>query len=408
MLTLRDRNCRTALLCALLVTAGTMLISAEQAHGALTGARFVRVVKTDDSINPGDANRFHIGEIEVFGIGATLLPGVDNANDFALSSKGAVGSTVFGTPQHGADSSLVNGALETGGDTWSRQNPLPIVAQVDLGQSVDIGDVRVWQRNDGCCQNRLASFNVELYGDDGNGNIGALVATQSFAGQVPTNSFASFTFNADAIQPTPFEEVSLTASPGESTGSGFGGNINNTLNDPFAYDPDAPVGAFPTVSYSGAAGYHQNQGDGNDAVLVYNLTDGPQTGLEEFVIDLYGRSNCCTDRDDNIDLELYSGGVGGVLVASLNGLAIEPTGQGNNVTEAVPHLRADFSSLLSAGDTFDTIRLVAHDSSAQSGSFFTLMEIRAAKIDAIVPEPTTGLLLLIAGSGALMRRRRAA
>ena len=95
-------------------------------------ARFVRITKSDATVNPADGNRFHIGEVEVFPYGSTPAAGIDNVNDLALSSKGASAITLSGTFQHGDDAALISGVLSTGGATWSRQNPLPIVGQIDL------------------------------------------------------------------------------------------------------------------------------------------------------------------------------------------------------------------------------------------------------------------------------------
>ena len=137
---------------------------------------------------------FHIGEVEAFLTTAVPAAGLDNANDLALSANGATGSTTSGTAQHGADSALVSGTQNVGAATWSRNVTSTIEARalVDLGGSFDIGTVRVWQRGDGCCQDRLQNFTVNFYEDDGAGGVGSLTNSFLHAGQVASNGFATF------------------------------------------------------------------------------------------------------------------------------------------------------------------------------------------------------------------------
>ena len=182
----------TVLFVRLICLMGFVLAGSLNAGEVGIDARFIRVIKTDGTINPADLNRLHIGEIEVFPFGATpLTNAVDNASDLALATNGASAVTVSGGNQHGADAALVDGVVNTAGATWSRQNPLPIIAQVDLGGTFQVGQVRVWQRGDSCCQTRLAGFSVELLEDDG-GVPGNVVFTEAFPGQAPLNSYASF------------------------------------------------------------------------------------------------------------------------------------------------------------------------------------------------------------------------
>jgi hypothetical protein len=163
-----------------------------------TSGRFIQIIKSSPT-NSGDANRFHIGEVEAFLAGVTPAAGIDNANDQALSGLGAVGSTISGTPQHGADGNLVSGIVNTSSSTWSRQNPLPIIAQVDLGSTKTLGSLRVWQRGD-CCGVRQNDFNITVRADNA-GSPGAVVFSASQPGQAPVGSFTSFSTMNSIVQP---------------------------------------------------------------------------------------------------------------------------------------------------------------------------------------------------------------
>lgn len=300
--------------------------------------RYVRVIKTDGTINPGDGNRFHIGEIEVFADSALpAVAGLDNANDLALSSKGAVGSTVSGTPQHGNDSALVNGAVDGGATTWSRQNPLPIIAQVDLGASYTIGNIRVWQRGDGCCQERLESFSIELLAD-ASGSPGAVVYSENHPGRaVPTNWYSQFnlgTVNPGGLGIVGNDDLSATdvTAPGVVAGAkavrliqnvadtfqiaeiqaleqSTGTNVALNTNGGVATASTSGYGTNPTRAIDGGSPILQNYPNlwhSSDALGAWVQVDfASPTTLDQFHI--YGRSDCCHNRQDNFDLVLYDG-----------------------------------------------------------------------------------------------------
>lgn len=195
-------------------------------------------------------------------------------------------------------------------------------------------------------------------------------------------------------------EVGLTAEAGQSSPSFFSGNLANTLNDGFAYDVNNPTSPAPNRSYAGSRGYHAFVPNNGDALLVYSTTGGELTVGSQFVLDLYGR-NSFGNRDNDIDIQLFSGGTGGTLVAQLNGLAIAGNPQ---------HVRADFASELGKNSTFDTIQIIGHGigDGPQGQNTFTLMEIRAAGDAPIIPEPATATLALFGIGGLVMRRRRVA
>ncbi|BDS07094.1 hypothetical protein NT6N_21340 [Oceaniferula spumae] len=149
----------------------------------------------------------HVGEVEAFMTGVTPGAGLDGINDLALTSKGASATTVSGDTFHGANGNLINGSASRGIDTWTRRTAtIPavggVVGQVDLGGTFDIVTVRIWQRGDGCCQERLSNFTVNFYADNGTGGVGALVDSIAYPGQVPTNGFATFSQPAAVPEPS--------------------------------------------------------------------------------------------------------------------------------------------------------------------------------------------------------------
>jgi len=198
--------------------------------------------------------------------------------------------------------------------------------------------------------------------------------------------------------------ISLTPDAANSTASAFNGSIAKTVNDPFAYNPNSPTSPLPVQTFGGnptdSPGFHGNAGSNVDVFLSYNFTNGPLTHngpSQSFFVDLYGRSNCCGDRDNNIDIQVYSGGVLGTLLGTVTGIAIPGS----------PFfVRANLAPVLTTGVTFNAIRLVAHDSEAAAGNLFTLMEIRAAQV--AIPEPATASLALLGLGGLMLRRRRMA
>jgi hypothetical protein len=185
--------------------------------------------------------------------------------------------------------------------------------------------------------------------------------------------------------------VELSADLANSSGSAHGGSLPNTLNDGFAYDPNNPESPLPAQSYSGSNAFH---GAGGNPTVFYNLEEITIEEGQQFYFDFYGRSNCCQGRDDNYDVALLTGGALGAVVAEVLG--------NNNPNDANDHLRTDFSSLLTAGDQFDTIRIVGNNGN------FTIQEVRAAVTENAVPEPATATLALLGLGGLMMRRKRTA
>ena len=344
----------TVLLCVL----GAGLFCACPADGAVIGGtgRFIRVIKTDGTVNPGEANRFHIGELEAFGIGVTPTAAPDNPNDYALLGGGATGATISGTVQHGADSALVNGVVDGGAATWCRSDALPvnIIAQVDLGQSRDLGSIRIWQRGDNCCQQRLESFDVQFLADNG-GVPGAVVDSWNHPGRVlPVNGSDTFTLSPTGVNPggvgiignddtpttipaTPvvvagakrarlIQNVADTFQIGEIIAKEeiTGTNVALQGNGGLASAKDSDHGTNPTLVNDGNLNQnHPNTWHSASALgtWVEVAFDTPKD-LDQFHI--YGRNDCCWQRQDDFDLVLYDGGGTEIHRQRVQGLGTGP------------------------------------------------------------------------------------
>ncbi len=180
---------------ALLALVGLALRGEASIVSVGTTARFIRVT------NNGPVNRpLHIGELEAFPAGVVPAAGIDNVNDLALSAKGASFATIVGSGGHGANGNVVSGVQNTAAATWTRSG-VGVEGLVDLGSDKLLSSVRVWQRGDGCCQDRLRDFTITLQADDGGGSPGAVTSSQPFPGQAPTNLYANFTVEHFEIEP---------------------------------------------------------------------------------------------------------------------------------------------------------------------------------------------------------------
>jgi VCBS repeat-containing protein len=175
---------------------------------------------------------------------------------------GAAVSLVLQCPAAASD------ALEqTGAATWTR---VAVGAEIviDLRASFDVERVRVHQRNDGCCQDRLMDFTVSLLADDGAGNPGAVVQSTVFAGQPANNSFG---------------QVTLAAVPAPATDTA-------TLNVSINGNNDAPtvaLNAVPAINENGSA------------TLTGSFTD-PDGSDTHTVTVAWGDPNNATDSTFNL------------------------------------------------------------------------------------------------------------
>jgi len=175
--------------------------------------------------------------------------------------------------------------------------------------------------------------------------------------------------------------ISLTADAAGSTAPGWGGSLEGTLTDTFAYDEFNPTSATPDIHFNGSDGFHPD-GNSNPVVLKYTLADGAYTvgAGQSIVLDVWGRDSS-KDRDDNFDVTLYSGGT---VIETISGEGIDDSS----------YHRVEFT--VSEGQSFDRVEITGHH------KFFAVMETRLAA----VPEPSSAALLGLGGLALILRRRK--
>lgn len=180
------------LLLSSIVASCAMLASVNSSEAIIiesgTSGRFISITN-----NGGSSRLLHVNELEAFTTGATVKStSLEPLYDKALTSQGASFESQIGSTAHGSNTAPLDGILNTGGATFTLNAGIGNQMVYDLGTTRNLSTVKLWQRADGCCQERLSDFTVAVLADNGGGLPGATVFTQSFPSQVTTDSFAEF------------------------------------------------------------------------------------------------------------------------------------------------------------------------------------------------------------------------
>jgi len=181
-------------------TTGTETLDGTQSNevfGPGVTGRFIRVRK--DAAD-GD-QRMHLGEIEAFLDGVTPSSPNNLSSNNMLQDGTAPGhhSEYPGTTtnlEHGGTggdqgSRVHDGAHQSGGAVWSTRNGSPeptATFTLDMGGTFTLGEVRLWPRNDTCCNNRFRQLHVDIVEDDGSGLPGSTAFT-TFLGASPPSPY---------------------------------------------------------------------------------------------------------------------------------------------------------------------------------------------------------------------------
>ena len=180
------------------------------------GTRFVRL-----SFNTLIYRETHVNELEVYERGAavsavkyrtlTLSANLARAAQTCTSVGGKTTCTSVGgktmkqtglATKYGKVGNVIDGKIADWqvGAYWHTYPGSGFV--VDLGKSVDVGQVMAWQRSC-CCPEKLQNFKITLLADDGAGYIGAAQGERDYHGMPHTTSVGSVDFS------TPHHVVAL-------------------------------------------------------------------------------------------------------------------------------------------------------------------------------------------------------
>lgn len=299
--------------------------------------RFIRLNKT----KPNNVDvPLHVGEVQALSGPAT---------DYALSSKGATATTVYGTNFHGADANLISGGASLGADTWTRDDQgtgggiYQVEALIDLGQTRRIQSLQVLQRGDGCCQDRLKDFTLTLLSDNG-GTPGAVVASQYFGGQAPGVTALALA-PGQTVQPGGKGEVG-TATVGQTARyvqilNNGGTSRHLAIGELEAFAPGVTPNnnAGPSSNDIAATSFESQVGSGGhgsvNSVLNGALESGASVWTRQGVansytmdfgsvayvnkVRLWQRTDCCYERLENFTVNFLAddgtGQPGGVLAS---------------------------------------------------------------------------------------------
>ena len=165
--------------------------------------------------------------------------------------------------------------------------------------------------------------------------------------------------------------ISVTADPGNSSTAFYNSAVGNLLTDPFLYNSVVPTATSPDRNWNGGSNaYHANEPEGVDVLVSFTLNTPFTVTDSELVpvVDMWGRNDCCQQRDNNVDVIICNGDYSNV-VAIVTGIV---------VPDAAPqHARAVFDGL-DVGVVFDRFQIIGHDTDPAAGNPFTLFEVRLA------------------------------
>ncbi len=144
---------------------------AADAPGDFSG-RFVSITTNQD---PVDEYELQLSEVEVFTGGVEEVP-----INYALHADAFTNGTLWLGGIAGGPANLTDGNLGTiihgdgAGGTTGVAEEFGMYYEIDLGQEIEIAELKIWPRQDGCCPERLTFYGVSIH-EDNNGSAGNTV-----------------------------------------------------------------------------------------------------------------------------------------------------------------------------------------------------------------------------------------
>jgi hypothetical protein len=298
-----------------------------------TSGRFIAITN-----NGGVSRNLHVGELEAFTTGAYVSSSnLEPAYSKARTTAGASYESQIGSTAHGGNTAPLDGIRNSAGAVFTLNPGVGNQMVYDLGTTRNLSAVKLWQRMDGCCQDRLSNFTVSVMADNGSGLPGATVFSQSYAGQVPTESFAEFStltgrqiepgnvgvIGTDVVGESAARYVRIRNNSDGSRWLGisevevFGAGVTPNAASGLSTNEISGAGfSFESQVASGGVAHGSNTSPFNNVIdndgAVYTLNAGVAS---EYVMDLnnsfdigqlriFNRASCCQDRLANYTVSL--------------------------------------------------------------------------------------------------------
>ena len=347
-------------------------------------------------ISLNNSNPLSLAEVEVF---SDLQPGDPltlSGRNIARGGTAQQTSTRTGAPKGNqailAIDGNANGAFSglSVTHTNSESNPAWIV---DMGSTLNVDNIRIAERSDGCCDNRLSNFTVAVLDD-----AMSPVWSETITTGIP-NSSHDLHIPVDFGTEGQFVAVQLNGAGTLELAEVevFGGEKMN-----FARSPEAS--AFQSSTRIGGGGNEarfaidgNTDGIFNNGSVTHTMTeDNPfwQVDLGQFIavdnVILFNREDCCGDRLSDFSVALLR-----------NGTEVDSIDFAGQVAQGGSEL------FFFDGAIGDAVRVQLDG----TNRILSLAEVQVFGSQAVVPEPASialwTLLGLSLGAGAYLRRRSA-
>jgi hypothetical protein len=295
--------------------------------------------------------------------------------------------------------------------------------QIDLGASIRLDSLSIFNRGDGCCQSRLRDITVEVFDHAGNTvYTSPLLNAENVLGGGGTGGPATLDIPALNVLGRKIK-ISRTPDP-DLSGTGGQGNADEgsilSMAEVVAQANNLalnqPVTESSNIGFPASAGNNGNLGDfthtsSADQSPFWQVDLGDRYYVDSVVI--HNRDNCCNGRLRDITVDILAADGSTVVYSSplLNPDNILAGGGAANYATGPETLSLDLHQILGNAVGGQFVRVRRTPSTVVTGNADDAVVLSMGEVQVFgtpVPEPSTFALAVMAGVGVLVvaRRRR--
>lgn len=293
--------------------------------------------------------------------------------------------------------------------------------QIDLGASIRLDSLSIFNRGDGCCQSRLRDITVEVFDHAGNTvYTSPLLNAENVLGGGGTGGPATLDIPALNVLGRKIK-ISRTPDP-DLSGTGGQGNADEgsilSMAEVVAQANNLalnqPVTESSNIGFPASGGNNGNLGDfthtsSADQSPFWQVDLGDRYYVDSVVI--HNRDNCCNGRLRDITVDILAADGSTVVYSSplLNPDNIIAGGGAANYATGPETLSLDLHQILGNAVGGQFVRVRRTPSTVVTGNPDDAVVLSMGEVQVFgtpVPEPSTWALAGLAGVGALVANRR--